>query len=620
MKGPSVVSLAFILFLFLCSSCSSINRTTEDFPAQPNIVWITSEDNSAHYLKLFFEGGVATPNIERLASGGVIFSHAFSNAPVCSVARSTLITGCYAPRLFGNFHRKIEPVSLPDSIKMFPAYLRKAGYYTANNAKEDYNYHKADDVWDESSKGASWKKREDGQPFFYVHNFHVSHEGQLHFDADKIEDGLPGVDVAKIATQPNHPDTETFRFTKAYYQNRVQTMDAEVGELLDEFEKAGILENTIIFYFGDHGGVLPGSKGYLYETGLHVPLVVYVPEQYRASLDVEAGSRNDGFVSFIDFSATVLNLAGIKVPDHMDGKPFMGRDIDAEKVQTRDVAFGYADRFDEKYDMVRSVRKGPFKYIRSYQPFLVDGLMNNYRYKQLAYADWWNQYKSGNLNDKQAHFFRPRRAEMLFNVEKDPYETVDLSLDPTSQSQLQEMRDLLENWQNDMPDLSFFPEHVLIENAASQPLNFGEEHSKELKRYRQIANHASGDLSDLKPFLESKDPWDRYWAITTAMTGTSEVSSLTTIIADILRSDAEPLNRMAAATYLTINDMPVEEEVILQILYSAKKPAELLHLLNSVVLLRDFHGLSLPIDFGVFEKSMVENNEVSRRVEYLTSS
>ena len=618
MKIPSVPCLVCILIVTFFSSFSCDNG--EDVIRQPNIVWITSEDNSAHYLKLFFEDGVTTPNIEKLASEGITFTHAFSNAPVCSVARSTLITGCYAPRLFGNFHRKIEPVSLPDSIKMFPAYLREAGYYTANNAKEDYNYIKADDVWDESSKDASWKKRDEGQPFFYVHNFHVSHEGQLHFDADKIEDGLPGVDVAKIATQPNHPDTEIFRFTKAYYQNRVQTMDAEVGELLNEFEKEGILENTIIFYFGDHGGVLPGSKGYLYETGLHVPLVVYIPEQYRESMDAQAGSRNDGFVSFIDFSATVLNLAGIKVPDHMDGRPFMGMGVDTEEVQSRDITFGYADRFDEKYDMVRSVRKGPFKYMRSYQPFLVDGLMNNYRYKQLAYADWWDQFKSGNLNDTQAHFFRPRRAEMLFNVEDDPYETVDLSMDPAHQSQLQNLRDLLEDWQDDMPDLSFYPEHVLIENAAAQPLHFGEIHAKNLQRYRQIANHASGDLSELKTYLESKDPWDRYWAITTAMSGNNEVPSLTPGIVEILRSDVEPLNRMAAATYLTINDTPVEKEVLLQILYSAKKPAELLHLLNSVVLLRDFHGVSLPVDFGVFEKTMIENNEVSRRVQYLTAS
>ena len=618
MKIPSVPYLVCILIVSFFSSFSCGNG--EDIIRQPNIVWITSEDNSAHYLKLFFEDGVTTPNIEKLASEGVTFTHAFSNAPVCSVARSTLITGCYAPRLFGNFHRKIEPVSLPDSIKMFPAYLREAGYYTANNAKEDYNYIKADDVWDESSKDASWKKRDEGQPFFYVHNFHVSHEGQLHFDAAKIEDGLPGVDVEKIATQPNHPDTETFRFTKAYYQNRVQTMDADVGKLLNEFEKEGILENTIIFYFGDHGGVLPGSKGYLYETGLHVPLVVYIPPQYRESLDAQAGSRNDGFVSFIDFSATVLNLAGINVPDHMDGRPFMGRGVDTEEVQSREVTFGYADRFDEKYDMVRSVRKGPFKYIRSYQPFLVDGLMNNYRYKQLAYVDWWDQFKSGNLNDTQAHFFRPRRAEMLFNVEEDPYETVDLSLDPAYQSQLQDMRDRMENWQDDMPDLSFYPEHVLIDNAAAQPLDFGEERSKDLQRYRQIANHASGDLSELKTYLESKDPWDRYWALTTAMTGSNEVSSLTPGIVEILRSDNEPLNRMAAATYLTIHDKPVEKEVLLQILYSAKKPAELLHLLNSVVLLRDFYGVSLPVDFGVFEKNMIENNEVSRRVQYLTAS
>ncbi len=620
MNRPSLRCLAFISSVAVVSLFSCTTGKEVFFKNQPNIVWITSEDNSAHYLNLFFEEGVSTPNIEKLASEGVTFTHAFSNAPVCSVARSTLITGCYAPRLFGNFHRKIKPVTLSDSIEMFPAYLRRAGYYAANNAKEDYNYIKADNVWDESSKDASWKKRDEGQPFFYVHNFHISHEGQLHFDENTMEAGLPGVDIDQIETQPNHPNSETFRFTKAYYQNKVRQMDAELGVLLDEFEKDGVLENTIIFYFGDHGGVLPGSKGYLYETGLHVPLVVYVPERYRESLQTQAGTRTEGFVSFIDFSATVLNLAGIKVPDHMDGRPFMGKGVDAEEVRSRDMVFGYADRFDEKYDMVRSVRKGPFKYIRSYQPFLVDGLMNNYRYRQLAYVDWWDQFKSETLNDTQAHFFQPRKAEMLFNVEEDPYETVDLSSDPVYQSRLEEMREMLENWQDDMPDLSFYPEHVLIEKAATQPQKFGEMHHRDLKRYRQITNHAFSDLPALRTFLESEDPWDRYWAITTAMSGTNEVSSLTPGISEILQSDSEPLNRMAAATYLTIYNQPVKKEHILKILYSAEKPAELLHLLNSVVLLRDFHGVTLNIDFDRMEKSLLENDEVSRRVQYLTTS
>ncbi|MFW5644423.1 MAG: sulfatase-like hydrolase/transferase, partial [Bacteroidota bacterium] len=150
---------------------ASCNMTTS--PKKPNIVWITSEDNSKHFIRLFDEQGAPTPNIEQMANRGIIFSHAFSNAPVCSVARSTLISGCYAPRIGAQFHRKYIEVPMPENLKMFPAYLREAGYYTTNNAKEDYNIIKSDDVWDESSNEASWRNRKEGQPFFHVQNIGV---------------------------------------------------------------------------------------------------------------------------------------------------------------------------------------------------------------------------------------------------------------------------------------------------------------------------------------------------------------------------------------------------------------------------------------------------------------
>ena len=142
----------------------------EEVPEQPNIVWIVSEDNSKHYLKLFDENGVATPNIERLAQQGVTFTRTFSNAPVCSAARSTLISGCYGPRIASHYHRRSQKVPMPEGVEMFPAYLKKAGYYTTNNNKEDYNIFKGDNVWDESSKKATWRNRAEGQPFFHVQN------------------------------------------------------------------------------------------------------------------------------------------------------------------------------------------------------------------------------------------------------------------------------------------------------------------------------------------------------------------------------------------------------------------------------------------------------------------
>ncbi|HLT93302.1 MAG TPA: sulfatase-like hydrolase/transferase, partial [Membranihabitans sp.] len=276
-------------------------------------MWITSEDNSKHYLSLFDPNGVETPHIEALARHGLQFTRAFSNAPVCSVARSTLITGAYAPRIGAQYHRKLQTVPMPQDLKMFPEYLREAGYYTTNNPKEDYNLEKSASVWDESSREASWKNRAPGQPFFHMVNIGVTHEGNLHFSRDFIDTLTLVTDERNVFVQPNHPNTEIFRRTNAYYRDRIRLMDKMVGEIVAELEDEGLMDNTFIFYFGDHGGVLPGSKGYLYETGLHVPLVVYVPPMYRDLWGIQAGEKVQGFVSFIDFAPTVLSIAGVEI-------------------------------------------------------------------------------------------------------------------------------------------------------------------------------------------------------------------------------------------------------------------------------------------------------------------
>lgn len=286
-----LLSLAILAIAGLCS-CSSQNTIEK-----PNIVWITSEDNSKHFMELFDENGAATPNIARLADQGVMFTRAFSNAPVCSVARSTLISGCYAPRIGAQFHRKYQTVPMPEGLKMYPAYLKAAGYYTTNNFKEDYNIEKTNDVWDESSRKATWRNRKEGQPFFHIQNFTTTHESRLHFDRETMETVKNTTDPDHVFISPVHPETETFRYSYATYHDSIMNMDAQLGKVLDKLEEDGLMDETIIFYFSDHGGVLPGSKRYLFETGLHVPLVVYVPKKYQKYAGIKPGSyRMERFV------------------------------------------------------------------------------------------------------------------------------------------------------------------------------------------------------------------------------------------------------------------------------------------------------------------------------------
>lgn len=511
---------------------------------------------------------------------------------------------------------------MPPGLKMFPHYLREAGYYTTNNRKEDYNLIKSPGVWDESSKDATWKNRSPGQPFFHVQNITLTHESSLHFSRERMAEYKPKNPVADAFVLPNHPQTDLFRYTNAYYRDRIQMMDNRLGEIVRELEKDGLMDNTIIFYYGDHGGVLPGSKGYLNETGLHVPMVVYVPPKYRKQLDVKAGTEVSGFVNFIDLGPTVLSLAGLEIPDEMDGRPFLGADIKRSEVNQRDETYSYADRFDEKYDLVRAVRKGNYKYIRSFQPFNADGLMNNYRYRMLAYQEWDSLYRAGELNDVQSAFFESRPAELLYDLDADPYETINLAGDPAHEDMLQELRNRLYNWMSSMPDLSLYPEYVLVNQALENPAAFGQQHKKEIQQYLEIANLCLHNLDHVKSkfnkALQSQHPWQRYWALIAATSMDETNNSLIQSAEAISSSDPVPLNRMQSALLLALKKGTDPVPVLTEALYAARYPAEGLHILNSIVLMQDFYQYSnFHIELDKLHKSVREEPQVQRRLEYL---
>lgn len=607
-----------ILFCILLSLTFSCNQQENEVDP-PNIVWIISEDNSKHYLKHFDPNGIATPNIESLADHGITFPHAFSNAPVCSVARSTLISGCYGPRIGTQFHRKMKMAPIPDGLKMFPEYLREAGYYTTNNAKEDYNSIKSDSVWDDSSKKANWKNRKEGQPFFHVVNIGTTHEGRLHFNAAQMDSIKTKTDPAAVFVAPIHPNTPLFQYTNAFYRDKNSQMDQQVGEIIEDLKKDGLLENTFIFYFGDHGGVLPGSKGYLYETGLHVPLIVRVPENYPDLVDTKEVKSIEDFVSFIDFGPTVLNLAGLPIPMGMDGKPFLGK---AQKAKPQDKAYGYADRFDEKYDLVRSLRKGKFKYIRNYQPFNFDGLHNFYRYKQLAYQEWLAMYKKGELDEAQAAFFKARDPEQLFDVEADPYETKNLAHDPAFTKTLTSLREDLNGWVKGMPDLSFYPEHYLIENAFDNPVQFGLEHQQDIEQYIDIANLSLLDFEQAKSqivaSLKSEDPWARYWALIACSSFGEKATELADIAKQLAQNDSENIVRVRAAEFLGLLGKKDPVDVMTNALYNTEELAEAVLILNSIVLMVDgAPGYTFNLKAENIAQTLKEDEKVNERLKYL---
>lgn len=614
-----MMKFKFLVFLTVFQLATYITNAQQ--VDRPNIVWIVSEDNSKHYLKLYDENGAETPNIEKLAETGVVFNHAFSNTPVCSAARSTLIASSYGPRLATHYHRKIEKVPMPDGVEMFPAYLRKAGYYTSNNAKEDYNIITGENVWDKSSKKATWRDRKPNQPFFHVFNIETTHESRLHFTKEDIEKGTK-TDQSKMVIQPNHPQTDLFRYTKARYHDKMQEMDAQLGEVISELKKDGLYEDTFIFYYGDHGGVLPGSKGYINEMGLHVPLVVHIPSKYKNLVTVKTGTRNDAFVSFIDFGVTVLNLAGIKTPKGMDGKPFLGKGVSEKDLAKRDETFSYTNRMDEKYDMVRAVRKGKFKYTRNYEPFNFDGLMNNYRYKQLGYQQWIQFYKEGKLNKDQSKFFEPKQPEELYNVEVDPYELNDLAKKPEYQDILKDLRGNLNKRVCNMPDLSFYPEFYLVKSAFSNPVEFGQKHEKDIQKYIETANLMLLPFNEAKSKLEkglaSDDAWVRYWSLISCSAFGLEAKGLTRVIKRISKEDNQLVNRVRAAEFLGLTKAENPSDLMTRSLYQSNDGAEALLILNSIVLMQDGkEHYKFEIDESKLKENVLANIHVLRRLEYL---
>ncbi|MGB5262955.1 MAG: sulfatase, partial [Lutimonas sp.] len=566
--------------------------------------------------------GVETPHIKSLAEEGVIFTRAFSNAAVCSAARSTLITSAYGPRMASHYHRAEGKVTLTGQQEMFPAYLRKAGYYTTNNAKEDYNFHKSDEVWDDSSNKATWRNRKEGQPFFHVFNIETTHEGRLHFSKKEMDSVNTVNDPNTVFVQPNHPQTDLFSYTNAFYRDRISEMDVLVGEVIAQLKDDQLLENTIIFYYGDHGGVLPGSKGYLNENGLHVPLVIYVPEKYQELSVFKPGSSTDTFVSFVDFGATVLSIAGVEVPGWMDGKPFMGKNVSLKSIENRDETFGYADRFDEKYDMVRSYRNGKFKYIRNFQPFNIDALMNEYRYRQMAYAEWHALYENGKLNKEQSRFFEPKLPEELYNLEEDPYEMNNLAGNQAHESTLKRMRHNLISWMKTLPDLSLYPEFFLLENAIQDPLTFGQNHKSDIETYIEISNLSlltfSKAKSKLKKYLNAKDRWKRYWALIVCSSVGHQAKEFTPEIKLIMESDPELINRVRAAEFLGLTGIQNTSKVMSEALYQSKYETEALLILNSIVLQKDYYQkYHFDIDLSRIDKEVRENKLVMERLNYL---
>lgn len=497
---------AVVLFLLITLDFNSNSQTPEN---RPNILWIVSEDNSP-FLGAYGDTFATTPNLDHFATQGVRYTNAFATAPVCAPSRSTLITGMY-PTSLGTQHMRSN-YPLPPMAKFFPRYLREAGYYTSNNAKKDYNTIDQPQAWDESSVTATYKNRKSGQPFFSVFNIAISHESQLH-------NNIPNVDLKhdpeKVPIPPYHPRTPEMKHDWAQYYDRIQQMDERVGEILKELDASGSAENTIVFYYSDHGGVLGRSKRFMYESGLHVPLIIRFPEKYSHLAPGKQGSSVDRIATFVDFAPTILNLANIRPPAYMQGKAFLGK----TQTNPREYAFAFRGRMDTRFDMVRAVRDKKYRYIRNYMPHKIYGQHLEYLWKAPSMASWENAWRKGELNETQSAFWKPKPPEELYDVEADPHNINNLAGKDQYKKVLLRMQEANRKWMREEKDVGFIPEPMMLEIAKKESLyDYARSGQYPLEQIMQTAELASsrdsGALPELKKRLRDKNPVVRYWAVT----------------------------------------------------------------------------------------------------------
>ena len=446
------------LFLSACTHQPAREFRVENHGFRPNILWITCEDITPA-LGCYGDSAAYTPTLDQLAREGVRYTNAYSVAGVCAPSRHALITGMYQTSTGGHHMRTINNqvedlpdygVVLPPEVRCFSELLRAAGYYCTNSQKTDYQFHAPVTAWDECDFDAHWRKRPSGKPFFSIINLITTHESRIW--TQRWEPLL--IDEAIVPIPPYFPKHPTIRRDVARKYSNIAEMDHQVAIILEQLEADGLLDSTIIFFFSDHGGMLPREKRELYDTGLRVPLIIRFPGKTLV------GKVTDELVSFVDFAPTVLSLAGVDIPDYVQGQAFLGPQ---KADEPRSYIYGGRDRMDTEYDMVRAVRNKQFKYLRNYFTDLPFVQEIEYR-KQMPMMQVLYEYDEKGLFEgiEKLWWRKTKPAEELYDTYKDPWELNNLADNPDYSGKLEEMRNALKTWQETFGDKGFIPEKEMV--------------------------------------------------------------------------------------------------------------------------------------------------------------
>jgi len=506
----------------LVAAASGSVKTAGTSKKRPNILWISCEDISPN-LGCYGDKNAVTPTLDKLATQAARYTNAFTVAGVCAPNRSAIITSVY-PESLGTCDMRCRAL-LPEKIKCFPEYLRKAGYYCVNKGKKDYQFSWQfnKQAWDEDDRKWPWRNLSNEQPFFLVVNHHITHEGPVNVRSEKAhKEHTPRVTdeqrqlPEKMELPPYYPQTKTAKQMWARYLELITQLDCEVSDLLEQLRKDGLEDDTIVFFWSDHGVGLPRAKRWLYDSGTRIPLIVRIPEKFRTGDQGKPGSVCDDLVSSIDLGPTVLNLAGVDIPEYIQGLPFLGENLPAP----RKYIYGTRGRIDERYDMVRSVREKRYHYIRNYQPYKPYYQHNQTPEGGGMMIELRKLHAQGKLNPTAELFMADSRLpEELYDTKTDPHEIHNIAYSPRVSKVRWRLRAAHRKHLFEVKDLGFIPEADLVEREKKvgnrydilrQPGG-----DKLLERLYKIAVIAASSDSRgfgmLSEALKDNDAAIRYW-------------------------------------------------------------------------------------------------------------
>lgn len=543
-------------------SLSSYNEEKSD--DLPNILWLVSEDNSP-MLGCYGDEFATTPNLDAMASDGFLYTHAYANAPVSAPTRNTIITGVYANSA-GNQHMR-SSYAKSEEIKTYAELLRQAGYYCTNNAKTDYNTSSIDPdkIWDESSNKAHYKNRASDQPFFAVFNTSITHESSIH---KSIPNDELRHNPEEVPLPPYHPATSEMKHDWAQYYDKLEDMDTWVGKKLQELEDAGLADNTIVFYYGDHGGVLARSKRYVYETGTRVPFIVRIPKKYKHLFPAKkTGSKVDRIVSFVDLAPTLLSITGLPIPSYMQGDAFLGR----QKTEDPQYAYMFRGRMDERYDMSRAVRDARYRYIRNYMPYRVYGQHLEFLWRAPSIRSWEEAYLNGDCNEVQSAFWEPKPVEELYDTENDPWEVNNLAENPEYNEVLQRLRGANRSWVERIKDTGFIPEADWQERTNGMPMyDCMRSGAIDLEPIIDAAETATlgkvENLERLQSYLTNEESAIRFWGATGLLILGEKAAPLTDDILNALTDNSVSVITVAAEAAYNLGKKDEARKALLSVL------------------------------------------------------